>query len=196
MIGVDEYSDRIAALRIRKLSRGAPDPSLESKRYHARACSDRPFFHRTAGGAVKSLDDVGFRDVPSLNIVEAAVVAFGDNRVKVSSVIPIPGYCPIIQVITPLATRGTFNVLVSAIGYSKNPASLTQASPVISPVPFRTNDPAGTFLCQTSSRGMTTVTPVRTGPTPGFNGPSPEIRVVCPTLTPTTSVIALRGPVA
>src|SRR6476646_12199762 len=97
---------------------------------------------------------------------------------------------------TPLDTRGTFNVLVRAIGYSRKPDSLIQASPVISPVPLRTNDPAGTFLCQTSSRGMTTVTPVRTGPDPGLRGPSPEIRVVWPTLTPTTSVIALRGPVA
>src|SRR5689334_6960813 len=98
--------------------------------------------------------------------------------VKVSSVMPISGYCAIIQVITPLATLGTFNVLVSAIGYSKNPDSLTQASPVISPVPLSTNDPAATFLCHTSSRGMTTVTPVRTGPWPGLSGPSPEIRVV------------------
>src|SRR6185503_17632096 len=72
---------------------------------------------------------------------------------------------------TPLATRGTFNVFVRAIGYSRNPDSATQARPVISPVPLRTNDPAGTFLCHTSSRGMTTVTPVRTGPTLGLNGP-------------------------
>ena len=80
MIGVDKYPDRIAALPIGKLSRSAPDPSLESKRHHARTCSDRPFFHRTAYRAVECLDDVGFRNVPSLNIVEAAVVAFGDNR--------------------------------------------------------------------------------------------------------------------
>ena len=61
-------------------SRGAPDPSLESKRHHARTCSDRSFFHRAAYGAIECFDDVGFRDVPSLTIVEAAVVAFGDNR--------------------------------------------------------------------------------------------------------------------
>src|SRR5688500_4295055 len=39
-----------------------------------------------------------------------------------------------------------------------------------------------------------TVTPVRTGPEPTVSGPSPEISVVCPTCTPATSVIALRGP--
>ena len=95
---------------------------------------------------------------------------------------------------TPLATRGTFNVFVRAIGYSRKPDSLIQASPVISPVLLRTNDPAGTFLCHTSSRGMTTVTPVRIGPSPGLSGPSPEMRVVWPTVTPATSVIALSGP--
>src|SRR6478609_521157 len=107
---------------------------------------------------------------------------------------PISGYCVIIQLIRPLATRGTLSVFVRETGYSRNPDSATQARPVISPVPLRINEPAGTFLCQTSSRGMTTVTPVRIGPCPGFKGPSPEINVVWPTFTPATSVIALKGP--
>jgi hypothetical protein len=85
-------------------------------------------------------------------------------------------------------------VLVKAMGYSRNPDSATQASPVISPVPLRTNAPAGTFFRHTSSRGTTTVTPVRTGPSPGFKGPSPLDRVVCPTFTPATSVMAFKGP--
>ncbi len=95
---------------------------------------------------------------------------------------------------TPLATRGRLSVFVSAIGYSRNPASAIHARPVISPVPFRTKPPAGTFLCQTSSRGMITVTPVRTGPCPGISGPSPAMSVRCPTLRPGMSVIALSGP--
>src|SRR5262249_15890403 len=43
-------------------------------------------------------------------------------------------------------------------------------------------------------RGRTAVTPVRTGPSPSFSLPSPEMRVVCPTATPLTSVMALSGP--
>src|ERR1019366_4872819 len=38
------------------------------------------------------------------------------------------------------------------------------------------------------------VTPVRTGPSPTFNFPLPEMSVVCPTSTPLTSVMALFGP--
>src|SRR4029077_9582055 len=38
------------------------------------------------------------------------------------------------------------------------------------------------------------VTPVRTGPMPTFSGPSPEIKVVWPTSTPFTSVIAFKAP--
>ena len=38
-----------------------------------------------------------------------------------------------------------FKVFVRAMGYSRNPDSATQDKPVISPVPFRTNDPAATF---------------------------------------------------
>ena len=40
-----------------------------------------------------------------------------------------------------------------------------------------------------------TVTPVRTGPSPTTSEPSPRISVVVPTATPSTSVIALPGPV-
>jgi hypothetical protein len=42
---------------------------------------------------------------------------------------------------------------------------------------------------------MTQVTPVRTGPLPRSSLPSPLTSVVCPTLTPATSVMALYGPV-
>src|SRR6266511_3437916 len=41
---------------------------------------------------------------------------------------------------------------------------------------------------------MITVTPVRTGPLPTSSGPSPCTRVVWPTRTPRTSVMALFGP--
>ena len=47
---------------------------------------------------------------------------------------------------------------------------------------------------QTSLCGNTAVTPVRTGPSPFFKGPSPRTIVEWPTRTPSTSVIALSGP--
>ena len=43
-------------------------------------------------------------------------------------------------------------------------------------------------------RGRMAVTPVRTGPLPDHELPSPEISVVTPTSTPATSVIALMAP--
>src|SRR5262245_15655969 len=75
------------------------------------------------------------------------------------------------------------------------PDSRIHSRPVSSPLPFRVAVPANSGSAQTSpSWGITTVTPVRTGPWPTTSGPSPEIRVVCPTRIPATSVMALRGP--
>src|SRR6202167_5487997 len=75
------------------------------------------------------------------------------------------------------------------------PDSSPQALPVISPLPFCANQPANTGLERESGpRGSTAVTPVRTGPRPTCNLPDPEIRVVWPTVTPATSVMALSGP--
>ena len=44
------------------------------------------------------------------------------------------------------------------------------------------------------SRGRIAVTPVRTGPLPTTNRPSPEMSVLYPTSTPATSVMAFSGP--
>jgi len=80
-------------------------------------------------------------------------------------------------------------------GPSRKPDSSIQVVPVISPLPLRDHQPAKTGLEKESlPRGRTAVTPVRTGPTPTCSLPSPEMRVVWPTVTPATSVMALRGP--
>ena len=75
------------------------------------------------------------------------------------------------------------------------PDSRTHARPVISPLPFSRCDPANTGASPTSSHGTMTVTPVRTGPEPTTRGPSPSIKVACPTRTPSTSVMAFDVPV-
>src|SRR5262249_9752228 len=80
-------------------------------------------------------------------------------------------------------------------GPSRKPDSSTQVVPVISPLPFSDHQPANTgVFIDSLPRGRTAVTPVRTGPLPTCSLPSPEISVVCPTVTPETSVIALSGP--
>src|SRR5260370_3771634 len=79
-------------------------------------------------------------------------------------------------------------------GPASKPETPTQCDPVISPLPFRLNQPAKTASLDAFPRGKMAVTPVRTGPTPTFNGPSPEMIVVYPTSTPFTSVIAFSGP--
>src|SRR6476660_6525096 len=80
-------------------------------------------------------------------------------------------------------------------GPSRKPDSSTQVVPVISPLPFCEYQPANDGLASVSCpRGRIAVTPVRTGPTPTLSAPAPSISVVWPTVTPATSVMALRGP--
>src|SRR5271170_271548 len=47
---------------------------------------------------------------------------------------------------------------------------------------------------ESGPRGRMAVTPVRTGPLPTTSLPEPLMRVVCPTSTPATSVMAFKGP--
>jgi len=86
-------------------------------------------------------------------------------------------------------------VFVSPIGDDSRPLSRIHSRPVSSPLPLSRCDPANMPLSQIlPSPGTITVTPVLTGPTPTRSAPSPEIRVVWPTRTPGTSVIAFSGP--
>src|SRR5450755_4062423 len=103
---------------------------------------------------------------------------------------PTPGYCLRYHETTPSSTRPTESVSVRSTGTSIQPASLTHVVPVISPLPLSAHAAAKTFRCQTSVRGITAVTPVRTGPTPGTSFPEPDTWVTWPTRTPATSVIA------
>src|SRR5690349_2403035 len=96
---------------------------------------------------------------------------------------------------TASRTTPTLCVLVIITGPSRKPDSSTQVVPVISPLPFSDHQLAKTgLLIESFPRGSTAVTPVRTGPLPTCSFPSPEISVVCPTVTPETSVMALSGP--
>src|SRR5258708_12410320 len=96
---------------------------------------------------------------------------------------------------TASRTTPTLCVLVIMTGPSRKPDSSTQVVPVISPLPLSDHQPAKTgLLIESFPRGSTAVTPVRTGPLSTCSFPSPEISVVCPTVPPETSVIALSGP--
>src|SRR5215210_4920321 len=91
-------------------------------------------------------------------------------------------------------TTPTLCVLVIATGPSSRPLSCSHVVPVISPLPLSVNHAPNTGSALARPRGCTTVTPVRTGPRPTVSRPLPVISVVCPTSTPTTSVIASSGP--
>src|SRR6202008_2755421 len=104
------------------------------------------------------------------------------------------GPCATRQAITASRTTPTEWVLVMSTGLSRKPDSSTQVVPVISPLPFCEYQPAKENRCMDCApRGSTAVTPVRIGPLPTTSLPSPEINVVWPTSTPSTSVIAFRG---
>src|SRR6266851_3492124 len=86
-------------------------------------------------------------------------------------------------------------VLVSRIGVSISPHSMTWVIPDTSPAPLRTNPPPVIRSMKMFPwSGRMAVTPVRTGPLPGLSGPSPRMIVAWPTRTPSTSVIALYLP--
>ena len=101
---------------------------------------------------------------------------------------------------TDTATRAsrtvpTLWVLVMATGPLSMPDSRTHSRPVSSPLPLSRWQPAKTgSRSDPAPRGQTTVTPVRTGPSPTTSGPSPRMIVAWPTVTPATSVMALWGP--
>src|SRR5215469_9956324 len=95
---------------------------------------------------------------------------------------------------TASRTTPTLWVLVIMTGPTSRPDSSTQVVPVISPLPLSDHHPAMTASSKFLPRGRIAVTPVRTGPLPTTNFPSPEISVVWPTKTPETSVMAFKGP--
>jgi hypothetical protein len=102
--------------------------------------------------------------------------------------------CFTFHAITASRTTPTLCVLVIITGPSRKPESFTQVVPVISPLPFKLNQPAKTASVEFLPRGRMAVTPVRTGPTPTLRAPLPEISVVSPTSTPFTSVMAFHVP--
>src|SRR5580698_10550210 len=113
-----------------------------------------------------------------------------DHQAPVASA----GPCFTFQAMTASCTTPTLWVLVIITGPSRKPESSSQVVPVISPAPFSVNHPPKTASLEAFPRGKIAVTPVRTGPTPTFSAPSPEINVVWPTSTPLTSVMAFNGP--
>src|SRR5256885_16693964 len=96
---------------------------------------------------------------------------------------------------TASRTTPTLCVLVIITGPSRKPDSSTQVVPVISPFPFSDHQPAKTgLLIESFPRGRTAVTPVRTGPLPTCNFPSPELSAVCPPVQTETTGVRLEGP--
>src|SRR5439155_6441255 len=95
---------------------------------------------------------------------------------------------------TASRTTPTLCVLVIITGPARNPDSSSHVVPVISPLPLSVNQPPKTGSPFVAPRGKIAVTPVRTGPWPTTSFPCPLMIVLCPTVTPATSVIALRGP--
>src|SRR6266513_4228187 len=95
---------------------------------------------------------------------------------------------------TASRTMPTLCVLVIITGPARNPDSSSQVVPVISPLPLSVNQPPKTGSPFVAPRGKIAVTPVRTGPWPTTSFPCPLMILLCPTVTPATSVIASSGP--
>ena len=99
---------------------------------------------------------------------------------------PVSGSAAMARRISALAQVPTAKVLVSRIGVSSTPSSLTCIRPTLLPKPFSTTAAAtGLSWNRSPSCGSTAVTPVRI---------SPSISVAWPTSTPGTSAMLLRSP--
>src|SRR6266567_2455819 len=95
---------------------------------------------------------------------------------------------------TASRTTPTLCVFVIMMGPARKPDSSSQVVPVISPLPLSVNQPPKTGSPFVGPRGKIAVTPVRTGPWPTTSFPCPLMIVLCPTVTPATSVMALSEP--
>ena len=105
---------------------------------------------------------------------------------------PMPGYWPTRYSTVAAEQVPTESVFVRKIGVSIRPHSFICVRPETSPAPLRMKVDPTTRSRKTFPRlGRIAVTPVRTGPFPARSLPVPDTRVVCPTRTPGTSVIAL-----
>ena len=125
-----------------------------------------------------------------VNVVQESIVRLSNDRVRIPPVfLTVPPGVDI-PFEDGVRTTPTLLVLVIMMGVSRNPDSVTQVVPVISPFPLRLYQLAKTGL-NFLPLGKTAVTPVRTGPLPITFFPLPEMMVQWPTSTPDTSVIAL-----
>src|ERR1035437_7601281 len=108
------------------------------------------------------------------------------NGLTLGKLRPVSGLAAMHWRICAMTTAATEKVLVNAIGVSSRPSSATWTRPTLLPKPLSTTAAAGTRSRNRSPAcGRTTVTPVCT---------SLASSVQWPTVTPATSVMALRGP--
>ena len=170
-------------------------PPLNSLADHSGATADAALVHRPGVRAVERGEDVSGFDVEAVDVVEPAIPGLGDHRERPRILDDLRRLMlDSRQAMTASRTMPTLWVLVIMTGPSRSriPRSRWCRS-------SRRCRSARTMRRRRdrtvpAARGMTAVTPVRTGPLPTTSLPSPEMSVVWPTVTPATSVIAFHFP--
>ena len=176
-------------------ARAGADAGLEVARDEPGARTDGALGDLAAGGLLDRLVDVLGADVAADGVVQPRIVALADQRDD--DVVLAADFGPLLR--HPL-DRGVGHLAdghrvrqqdrrleQSPLLHLRQPRHLAGA------VRARSR-PRCTRFVEDVRRGTIAVTPVRTGPLPTSSGPSPMIKVVCPTRTPATSVIALAVP--
>ena len=79
MVGVDQHPDRKPAGCSRKLPGGGADAAFEAEAAHARAAADIAFLDGAGRGCVDGLHRRFRLYMEAFDIVETAVIGFGDN---------------------------------------------------------------------------------------------------------------------
>src|SRR5215472_5277623 len=194
VIALHQHTDGVRAELCIRFSRRRADAAFEPVANHSRTAAHVAFFDRAAARGIDRVKSVFGLDVKAVNVVQPAVPGFRHYRERP----PISRRIRLAVLHAPLnhsVAHHAHAVFVIITGPSKNPDSSTHVVPVISPLPLSDHHPENTGLfIESFPRGITAVTPVRTGPFPISSLPSPENSVVCPTATPATSVIAFSAP--
>ena len=80
VVALHEHADRVTTLRVGQLPRRGADAALEPVAHHASAAADRAFPGHPAGCTVERGVHVLRLHVKAVDVVQPAVVGFGDDR--------------------------------------------------------------------------------------------------------------------
>src|SRR6185369_8491198 len=81
-VRLHQDADRVATQPSGQFSRSSADSSLESKRNRPGAGTNRSLLNSAALRALDGIEDIFTRNMPPANVIEVAIVCFGNNGIN------------------------------------------------------------------------------------------------------------------